>query len=405
MTDHSPQKPIRVAHLITRMIVGGAQENTLYTAALLNKDRYTVELVTGPQTGSEGSLLEEAREHMLPVITLPALVREISPLKDLKAFSQLYRLLRERKYTILHTHSSKAGILGRLAGRLARAPIIIHTVHGWSFNDCMPAWKKTLYIYLERWAARYSNALVVVTNKDIEKGLAARVGKPGQYHLIRSAIPMNTFSPSKVNRAEIRRKLGIPIEAVVIGNVGRFSPQKNPLDWVKIAGLVGKKETEVYFLLVGDGPLRSQVETQLELEGIRSRTIITGLRRDVPELLAAMDLFMLTSLWEGLPRVIPQAMAMGLPVLAYAVDGVAEIISTGVNGYTFQPGEVEKMAEACRALVQDPQSRIKIGAAGQASVVDEFDLEKMIERIEALYARSLQPGQRTRHKSNLSYHR
>ena len=376
---------ISVMHLITRLIVGGAQENTLYTAALLDPARYKVQVISGAQTGSEGSLIEEARQQGIPLGILPELVRQISPLKDLQALIKLYRLLQREPYQVLHTHSSKAGILGRLAGHLAGTPVIIHTVHGWSFHDYMSPWLQKTYILLERWMAHYTQALVAVSQKDIDKGLQAGIGRPDQYHLIRSAIPIEQFDASLFDRGKIRQALGIPEQAVVIGFVGRFSPQKNPLDWVRVAKQVGQNQKDVFFLMVGDGPLRDQVEAQLLQAGIRDRTVLTGLRRDIPALLACMDMFMHTSLWEGVPRAIVQALCIELPVLAYSADGVQEIIQNGENGYIFQPGEVKKMAEVCEHLVQHPELRKALGQRGRERVMQEFDLQKMIAQISALY--------------------
>lgn len=377
--------PIPVIHLITRLIVGGAQENTLYTAALLDPVRYEVRVISGAQTGREGSLIAEARQNGILVTILPELVRQISPLKDLLALIKLYQQLRREPCQVLHTHSSKAGILGRLAAHLARTPVIIHTVHGWSFHDYMSPWLRQTYILLERWMARYSQALVAVSQKDIDKGLQAGIGRPEQYHLIRSAIPIEQFDASLFDRSKIRQALGIPEQAAVVGFVGRFSPQKNPLDWVRVAKQVSQNKNNVFFLMVGDGPMRTQVEEQLKRAGISDRTVLTGLRRDIPALLTCMDIFVHTSLWEGLPRAILQALCMGLPVLAYAADGVQEIIQNGESGYLFQPGEISEMAEVCVTLMDHPELSKALGQRGRERVIQEFDLKSMIAEISALY--------------------
>ena len=379
------RQPIQVLHPITRLIVGGAQENTMYTAALLDKQRFHVELLSGPQTGSEGSLIEEVKQRGIPLTIFPDLLRQISPLHDLRALWNMKRFIQSGNYTIVHTHSSKAGILGRLAARLSKTPLIVHTVHGWSFHDYMSPMTRWIYILLERWIARFSDALVVVTERDIEKGLQAGIGRREQYRRIRSAIPLDEFDPRLVDRQAVRQELNLPADEVVIGNVGRFSIQKNPLDWVRVAGLVGQACPQVRFLLVGDGPMRTQVEQALQKAGIAERTALTGLRRDVPRMLAAMDIFLLTSLWEGLPRVIPQAMAMGLPVVANRADGLTEAIQDGSNGYLCSPGEIEQMAERCIELARHPLKRQEMGCRGQAYALQEFDLRKMITSLEALY--------------------
>jgi glycosyltransferase involved in cell wall biosynthesis len=381
--------PIRVLHPITRLIVGGAQENTMFTAAMLDKNRFQAEILSGPQTGSEGSLIEEVRQRGIPLTIFPDLLRQVSPLHDLRALRQMAARMRAERYSIVHTHSSKAGILGRIAARLAGVPVIIHTVHGWSFHDYMSPAVRWTYILLERLTARFSQALIVVAERDIHKGLQAGIGKKEQYHLIRSAIPLDEFDPSKIDRQAVRRELGLPPDCVVIGNVGRFSAQKNPLDWVRVAGEVGRSRPEVRFLLVGDGPLRGEVEAGLAQEGLSARSVLTGLRRDVPRMMAAMDIFLLTSLWEGLPRVLPQAMAMGLPVIANQADGTLEAIQPGLTGYLCEAGQITKMAQHCIDLVDQPTQRQAMGECGQAFAAQEFDLHRMIAQIEALYTNLL----------------
>jgi glycosyltransferase involved in cell wall biosynthesis len=344
-----------------------------------------VDVISGPQTGSEGSLIEEARAQGMRLTILPDLLRQISPLHDLHAIWQLYRRMRRERYAIVHTHSSKAGILGRLAARLAGVPIIVHTVHGWSFHDYMPAVTRRIYILLERWMARFSHALIVVAEQDIQKGLSAGIGRPEQYHVIRSAIPLEIFDPEQADRQAVRMAVGLPLDARVVGNVGRFSPQKNPLDWVRVAAIIARADPHARFLLVGDGPLRAEVEALLAQEGLSGRTVLPGLRRDVARMLAAMDVFLLTSLWEGLPRVIPQAMAMGLPIVATRADGSAEAIKPGVTGYLCQAGDLEDIAQRCLDLLADETLRRTIGARARQSARNEFDLCEMIRKIDGLY--------------------
>ncbi|MGB9669304.1 MAG: glycosyltransferase family 4 protein [Anaerolineales bacterium] len=383
-------KPVRVLHIITRMIVGGAQENTMYTAALLDKDLFHVDLLCGPQTGSEGSLIEETHDLKVNLTILPELVREVNPWKDIIALLKLYRYIKQGNYAIVHTHSSKAGILGRLAAKIATTPVIIHTVHGWSFHDYMPWLKKTTYIFLERIMGSFCQKIIVVSCIDQEKGLKNHIGKPEQYQLIRSAIPLDKFQPRIELKAKIRQELGIPINAPVVGNIGRLSPQKNPLEWVQIAALIKRQIPNVHFLLVGDGPLHAQVVEQLQNEGILNVTHLSGLRRDVNHLLNAIDVFLLTSLWEGLPRVIPEAMCIGIPVVAYQVDGIAEIIRHGINGFLCEPHQLEKAAEYCVELIKNPSLRQSMINASRQSIQSEFDLNKMIQNIQQLYLANIQ---------------
>lgn len=377
--------PIPVLHPITRLIVGGAQENTLFTAERLDRQLYSVTVICGPQTGSEGSLIAEGMERGIDIKIIPELVREINPLKDLIALWKLYREMRSNHYMIVHTHSSKAGIIGRIAAKLSQTPVIIHTIHGWSFHEHMPSFVRGFYILLEKICALYSDLLIVVAETDRQKGLEAHIGSSNQYLLIRSAIPLDDFDPHQQNRQKNRLKLGIPENVPVLGNIGRLSLQKNPLEWVKIAGEIGRALPDAWFLIVGDGPLRDEVRTAVEVEQIATRTLMTGLRRDIPDMLSIMDVFLMTSLWEGLPRVIPQAMAMKVPIVAYANDGIVEVIQHEKTGILIPSGDRSQASRRCIALLSDTKENSLITGEAYRFVHSEFKLDKMIEQISLAY--------------------
>jgi glycosyltransferase involved in cell wall biosynthesis len=388
---------IRVLHPITRLIIGGAQENTMLTAQLMNhadpyKGRYQVDVVSGPQTGPEGSLIEEVRARDVHLTIMPELLREISPVNDLKAMINLRRMIRgndgKPAYDIVHTHSSKAGVLGRLAAKWAGVPIIVHTVHGWSFHDKMSPRKKAMYVLLEKMGDAVGDAMIVVSPNDIEKGVTEGISKPERYALIRSGIEMERFGHPQVPRDEMRRQLGIPADAMVVGSVTRLSAQKAPLDLVATFGKIYRVQPSVYFVIVGDGSLRKEVEVALRQEGIFERTILTGLRRDVPELMATFDVFVLTSLWEGLPRVLPQAMATGLPIVCTQADGSAEAVTEGINGYLVERGNTSGMAARVISLLKDDDMRNRFGEAGRQRV-PEFSVTTMVAEIDRLYTRLL----------------
>lgn len=376
--------PIRVLHPITRLIVGGAQENTMLTAQLLNPARWQVDVLSGPQTGREGSLIETVRERGIPLIIEPSLVREVNPLQDLRALFRLARLMRQGRYTIVHTHSSKAGIVGRWAAKLAGVPIIVHTVHGWGHHDRQHPLIRAYYILLEKLTLPITDKLIVVSPLNTEKGLADGIGRPEHYTVIRSGIELERFGHPQVDRATTRAAWNIPLDAPVVGTVTRLSAQKAPLDFVRAAAQVAAAVPNVYFLVVGDGPLRAEVEQLARDLGISERLVLTGLRRDVPEQLAAMDIFALSSLWEGLPRVLPQAMASGLPVVATATDGSIEAVTDGENGFLVPPGQPAVLAESLIRLLRDPALARQMGEAGRHHVA-EFDVRTMVAQIDQLY--------------------
>ena len=375
---------VKVLHIITRLIVGGAQENTMLTAVLLDPSRCAVDVVSGPQTGSEGSLIEEFRTRDIPLTIEPALVREINPLKDLLALFRLTRFIRRGRYTIVHTHSSKAGILGRWAAFLAGTPVIVHTVHGWGHHDRQYPLVRRSYILLERVTQRITDKLIVVSPRNIEKGLADGIGTPEKYITIRSGIELDRFRRPSRSREDVRAELGIPVDSAVVGTVTRLSPQKAPLDFLDAAAHVAAQQPNVHFVIVGDGPLRADVEAQVVTLKLTERIHLTGLRRDVPDLLHSFDIFALSSLWEGLPRVLPQAMAAGLPIVATAVDGNAEAVTDGINGLLTPPGDPQAMAAALLRLLNDPFLRRKMGEAGRTRA-EEFSARKMVGDIEVLY--------------------
>ncbi len=380
--NHNP--PIPVLHPITRLIVGGAQENTMLTADLLDKSAWAVDVLCGPQTGVEGSLIEEVRRRNIPLTIEPTLVREINPLKDLLALFRLARFIKRGGYTIVHTHSSKAGILGRWAAWLAGTPIIVHTVHGWGHHQRQHPLVRAVYIALEKLTLRISDKLIVVSPRNIEKGLAGGIGRPEDYVVIRSGIELDRFGHPRVPREETRAALGIPPDAPVVGTVTRLSPQKAPLDFVSAMSIVAQNIPDAWFVMVGDGPLRSQVEALAAELGIADRLILTGLRRDVPELMAAFDIFALSSLWEGLPRVLPQAMATGLPIVATAIDGNAEAVADGANGLLVPPATPPALAQAVIELLRHPYLAKRMGQEGKNRAA-EFGAKKMVEDIAALY--------------------
>jgi glycosyltransferase involved in cell wall biosynthesis len=375
---------IRVLQVITRLIVGGAQETVMLIADMLDPARFDVDVLSGPQTGSEGSLIEEVRRRGISLTIEPALVREINPVKDLLALVRLIRFIRRGGYDIVHTNSSKAGILGRWAARLAGVLVIVHTVHGWGHHERQHPLVRRFYILLEQVTQRITDRLIVVSPRNTERGLADGIATPEKYVTIRSGIELDRFRQPARPREVVQAELGIPQDAPVVGTVTRLSSQKAPLDFVAAAAQVTAQRPDVHFVVVGDGPLRVDVEAQIAALGLAERVHLTGLRGDVSDLMHSFDVFALSSLWEGLPRVLPQAMAAGLPIVATAVDGNAEAVTDGVNGLLTPPGDPQAMASALLQLLGDPALAAQMGEAGR-SRSDEFGARRMVDDIAALY--------------------
>lgn len=358
----------------------------MLSCALIDAAGFPSEVLTGPQTGPEGSLHEETRRRGVTLHVEPAMLRPMDPVKDLLALVRLVRFLRRSRYDVVHTHSSKAGVIGRVAARLAGVPVVVHTIHGWAFTPVQPPLLFHFYALLERLCARWCQALVVVAEADRDEGLALGIGRPDQYLLVRSGIEIDVYRDVAVESAVVRRAIGVPPAAYVVGSVGRLSDQKAPLDLLNAFALLARQRGDAHLVMVGDGPLRGEFETAVARADLRDRVHVLGLRRDVPELLRAFDVLALASRWEGLPRVFPQAMAAGLPIVATRVDGAADAIVSGTTGWLVDAGDHEGMARRLWELAEDPELARRMGGAGQARV-EEFSATRMVQQLELLYER------------------
>lgn len=375
---------IRVAHVITRMIIGGAQETVLLAAALADRSRFDPVVVTGPQTGSEGSLHEQAAARGVEVFIVPELVRQVDVRRDLAIVPTLTAVFKRLGAQVVHTNSSKAGIVGRVAARRAGVPRIVHTVHGWPFHQHQRAAVAHVWKVLERRTAPLADRLVVVADADRVKGLAAGIGRPDQYETVRSGLELSLYAADAAVRAAVRAELELPQDAVVLGAVNRLSPQKDPLSLLRALAVPLRRHPNARLLLVGDGPLRPAVEALVTELGLSSQVVAVGLRTDVPRLLAAMDVFVSASLWEGLPRTVLQAMATGLPVVATAADGILDIVVDGQTGLLAEPGRPADLGAATLRVLEEPCLGPAL-AREAAYRLPEFDAHEMVRRLERIY--------------------
>lgn len=386
---------LKVIRIITKLELGGAQEGALYLTSGLDRERYEVALITG----SEGMRVEDAqRLKDVRLHFVPELVREIDPRKDLQALRAIRGILRDYVCSapllprpsraplpgvLVHTHSSKAGILGRWAAWLAGVPVIFHTFHGFGFHDYQHPLKKRLFVALERRTSRISTRLVLVSRSNLEKGLKLKLFQPEQAVLIYNGIDLPLFSRARA-APEKRAELGLEGNGPVVGMVSNFKPQKSPLDFVEMAHLVHQEVPEVSFFVAGDGPLRPQAERLIERYSLGDRVRLLGWRRDIPEILSLLDIFVLTSLWEGLPRAFMEAMAAGKPIVATGVDGAMDVIHDGVNGFLCPPKECASLAQRVIQLLRDPQLAREMGHRGQDSAKG-FSRERMLAEYQQLY--------------------
>ncbi len=371
---------INLLYVVTKLELGGAQKQLLSLIRGVNKERFNLLLFTG----LEGLLVKEASS--IPHLKLERcrfLKRLIHPLKDLLALIHLYSFIKKNNIGIVHTHSSKAGILGRLAAWLAGVKVIIHTVHGWSFHDYQPFFLRKLFVLLERFSALFTDKLIVTAYYDQAKGLKNRVGVQGKYSLIRYGIDYAEFD---TNDSSVRWELGLDNNDLLVGMIACFKPQKCPQDFIKLACLVKRSIPKVKFILVGDGILRTKIERLISNSNLGENVILTGWRRDIPRVLSTFDVFVLTSLWEGLPITVLEAMAAGKVVIATDTGGIREVVNQGKTGFLVQPHDLEGLAKKLVSLLMENELRMRIGRLAKENLKDDFSVKNMINNTELLYA-------------------
>ena len=367
---------LKVVHVITKLEFGGAQTSTLYTVRNLSH-RYRVYLFTSP-----GYMSKEAEKISGIILKYFPFRREINPLMDFLTFVLLFREFLRIRPHIVHTHSSKAGILGRWAAFLAGVPSIYHTIHGFPFHNHQYFFLRELYASLERITSFITTRLIAITTEDIKKGLGKGIGRRGKYVLIRDGIEIKKFENISVSKELQKKELGIEKDYIV-GTVSCLKPQKSPLDFVRMASLI--TDRRVGFVMVGDGILREKIEEEIVKDRLNDRFYLLGWREDVERILRIFDVFVLTSYWEGLPKALLEAMVSGLPCVVTKVDGMKEIIEDGINGFLVSPGDYKEIAEKVKVLLKEKDLRKKIGEKAQESITKDFEISGMIRKLENLY--------------------
>lgn len=395
---------LRILHISTRLILGGSQENTVLSCEGQRERGHEVHLAYGPIYGPEGSMLDRVRAwrssdgRMIETHEVPDMVRELSALRDRRCLSQLIALVKDLKPDIVHTHSSKAGILGRMAawkagGRDGKLGVV-HTIHGPPFHRYEKTWRNALYIGAERMAAKRCHAMVSVADAMTRQFLDAGIGRAAQYHTVRSGIETGAYltSISDDERVERRAEIGLGASDLVIGTIARISELKGHGDLVDAVGPIMRERTDLKLLWVGDGWLRGTLEKRLGELGLRDRVVITGMvpPERVAGLVKLMDVVVHPSYREGLPRAVVQGMLSGVPVVATDVDGTAEVCVDGETGLLVRVAEPDALERAVRRLLQDAALRERLSASGRECCRVAFSVERMVDDLEALYARVLE---------------
>lgn len=379
----SCERKMKICHVITRMIVGGAQENTLLTIKGHIEKGHEVVLVTGFSPGREGELLKNVEMPPFKIVEIPEMVREVSPFKDLKALRKLREYFKKEKFDVVHTHSSKAGIIGRIAARQAGVPVVVHTVHGQAFHAYEKPWKKLLYITAERIAAKYCDKIYAVAQAMIDQCVDAKVAPREKYMVVYSGMDTAAFANAGRNM-ELRQKLGIPENAKVIVTVARLFPMKGYEEMLPAAARLVKEFPDLHFLPVGDGPMYDELQKQIADLGLTGNFHFAGLvpPHEVCDYIAQADLLWHLSLHEGLPRAVVQALAVGIPAIGYKLDGTPEVVLNGKTGYVTAPQDVDAVVARSRELLNDAALRAEMGKNGKDLVIERFAWRRMADILE-----------------------
>ena len=384
---------MKIVHIITRLILGGAQENTLITCKLLAQRGHDVTLITGPAIGPEGELFEQTKGQDYKVITVNKLIRAICPLNDTLSYFQIKKLLRQLQPDIVHTHSAKAGILGRFAAHsLKRATKIVHTIHGLAFHRYQSQWLNKFYIAIEKSAAKRTDFFISVANAMTAQATAVGIGRPEQFITAYSAIEEDGFLEpiSQERKREFRQKYGIDEDSIVLVTIARLFMLKGHEYIIESAKQLSKRFEKCVWLFVGDGNLAEHFKQQVCQLGLVEKVKFTGLLppSQIPLAIQSSDILVHCSLREGLARTLPQAMLCGRPAVSFDVDGAREVVNEN-TGRLIEPKNIEQLTKACTELIEDQDLRKKLGENGRESVKRKFAPETMVDTIEAVYRKLL----------------
>ncbi len=389
---------IKVLHIITRFDKGGSAQNTYLSLLGLRKKNYQLSLVSGLSLESEMKYEEiKAKEKDIQILKsegikftqCPFLLRRINIIKDLKAFFDIWRIIKKYNPLIVHTHSSKAGLMGRLAAKLAGTPIIVHTPHGHVFFGYFGPLKTKLFIILEKLASRITDKIVALTNREKKDHILFKIAEEDKFSVIYSGIELNILKESSSEEKQnIKKELGIPENSLIVGTAGRLVPVKGPEFLVKASKYIISKYPDTYFLFTGDGPLEQDLKRKALEMGISDNIIFSGWRDDLAKIISIYDIFVLPSLNEGMGRVLVEAMALGKSIVASNVGGIPDLVTHGKNGFLVPPKNPKELAKYIQVLLEDKDKREKMGLAGKEMAYN-FTSERMVEKIANLYKKLL----------------
>jgi glycosyltransferase involved in cell wall biosynthesis len=377
---------VRVLHIHTLPVISGSGINTFLSMRGLDRSLYTVELACAPG----GPLINLVQDHHMKVRLFPPLVQPLHPLKDLLALLELFLFLKKNPYHVVHTHNSKAGFVGRLAAKLAAVPVIVHTVHGFAFHEREAPWRRILFRNLERLASRWCDRMIFISQPLIDWALGEHLVDKEKIVRIYSGIEADRFHPvTGEEKRRIRRKWALEEEEPVIGIVSKLWEGKGHLLLLEAFREIKRDIKDARLVIVGEGYLHDRLRKAVDSMGLTGSVLFTGFLMDVSEIIAAFDVAVLPSFFEGMGRVLLEAMAMGKPVVASRVGGIPDLVKDGVTGLLVRPGHARELEESIKRLLRDNDLASRMGEEGRKRVTEEFSAERMVRSIQKLYRECL----------------
>jgi glycosyltransferase involved in cell wall biosynthesis len=390
MKKYMTLKEERILIIITLFSIGGATETVVSLAAGLKKRGYSVDIVTGPPLKNEGDMFAEAKRLGLNVIVLNDLVRDINVVSDMKAMIALMAIIRRGHYSIVHTHSSKAGVLGRLSGWLSKTPVIVHTIHGLPYHNFQARALAKSYILIEKLCALISSKIISVTHAIVKNCVANGIAREDKFTVIRSGLQLDYYANDGSKRGGLRQRYGFTDSDVVAGVISRIAPLKGHEYIVDLAGKTKKSYPRIKYLIVGDGETGENMRAEITAKGLEKFVVFTGMvnPEEIPNMISATDFIIHPSLREGLARVLPQSIIMNKKVITFNLDGVDEVIEDGVSGFAIETGDKERLYQACIDVCESDAYK-NIEPSFRKKVELEFSSDTMVQRHIELYERML----------------
>lgn len=388
------KKRVKVCHLIARMGTGGAEENTRYTIEGLDKNKYRIDLIVGNEFGE---IYEKVfQEEKIKVIKIPGFTGNLNLRYDTILFIRLISLFFKNKYDIIHTHGTKAGIIGRIAARITGIPIIVHGLHGNALDAFSSKWLNLLFLYFERLAGSFTDAHISVSAILSQNYIKHKIGRAEKYYTVRSGMDLSSFyQDGKSNFDDIKNiriRLSIGIEDFVIANISRLEKLKGHALLLKALKVLKEqnKEKKIILLIVGDGEEKENILKHIKEYGLESNVFLMGYRNDIPDIMASANLLVHASFREGLPRVMVQAAAAGLPMVAFNVDGIPEVIIDGFNGFLVKPNDIDQLVKKIKIYLDKPELLNVHGDNSKKVIKNRWTIEGMVKGTDKIYSKLIE---------------